>query len=107
MLASGSSDNTIRFWDVKTGECIYIVTTCPDSQWIVYSQSSVFYSSSPRGGDYASIRFDDKLRSLYPLKQYPELKIPEGASLSRLSQAAAPSSLPQKMTGSGGTHDSK
>jgi hypothetical protein len=70
MLASGDYDKVITVLSPATGEVLEHLATLPGDEWLSYSPGSALYVASHQGADYASIRFDNQLRPVYPLQYY-------------------------------------
>ncbi|MDI6780581.1 MAG: pentapeptide repeat-containing protein [bacterium] len=46
LLTSGSSDNTVKLWDVASGKLIYTLISCwGDGRWVVYTPDGIFDAS--------------------------------------------------------------
>jgi hypothetical protein len=74
-LASGGLDSTARIWDIVSGAIQVSMAFLPGNEWIAYLPQKWVYNSSLQGDEYASIRFDHQLWSVYPLRYYrQELK---------------------------------
>lgn len=69
-IVSGSSDNTIKVWDVETGKLIYSITLLPANNAIALHKKDNTFVPSP----------DTALQYLYytdGLAQYPASDLPE------------------------------
>ena len=69
-LASGSSDKTVKIWDAASMTIKLSLTPLPGNEWISYHPEKWIYNSSLQGDEYAAIRFDNRLRPVYPLEYY-------------------------------------
>ena len=50
----------------------------PGNEWFVYHPQKQVYHASPRGNEYAVLRFDNQVCPVYPLAAYrKELKRPD------------------------------
>src|ERR1039458_7435779 len=69
-LASGSEDATIRQWPVRTEQSPVSSTLLPGDEWFCYRPGALLYQSSLQGDQSAAVRFDNRLRPVYPLTYY-------------------------------------
>ncbi len=71
----GAGRGTLRMWNPTTGELRLLVNTLDGGEWLAYHPQKFFYNSSEHGDEYASVRINSDLHSVYPLKYYrSELK---------------------------------
>ncbi|MFL9458636.1 MULTISPECIES: WD40 repeat domain-containing protein [Nostocales] len=61
-MASGSHDQTIRVWDVQTGECLKVLQGHIGAIWTVACAPSTDSANSPNGGILASGGDDQTVR---------------------------------------------
>jgi thioredoxin len=59
-LASGSTDGTVRLWDLTTGREVGQFVDFGNGEWIVITPEG-YYNSSARGHEYISIRLGNKV----------------------------------------------
>ena len=54
-LASASSDNTVRLWDVATGRCLAVLLPLPEG-WVAFSPDGRYkFGGVPAGGFWHAI----------------------------------------------------
>jgi len=76
--ASESRDSTPSISDTVSNAIKVSMALLPGNEWITFHPEKLVYNSSPQGDEYAAIRFDNQLGSVYPLKYYrQELKRPD------------------------------
>lgn len=79
-LVSTGWDNTIKLWDIQNPTLTHsylTITLLVGNQWLTYLPSKLYYDTSEKldVDQYAAIRFNKKLRPIYPLSYYEsELK---------------------------------
>ena len=84
-LASGSDDHTVKIWDRNSPRTSLNLSMLPGNEWISWRPSSLFYSASLQGDEFAAVRFNRELTSLYPLEYYrDQLRHPDLVADSRL-----------------------
>jgi len=69
-LASGSSDASMRQWPVLSDRSPVSSTVLPGNEWLSHYPGRLLYQSSLQGDQYAAVRFDHRLRPVYPLTYY-------------------------------------
>jgi WD40 repeat protein len=69
-IAKGNYNGNVELWDIKTGKKKLILATFPNNEWITYQPGKNVYVSSPKGDEYAVVRFGKSLLPVYPLKNY-------------------------------------
>jgi WD40 repeat protein len=74
-IVSASDDNTIKVWDIKTGQLIYTTTMLPGHNAIaIHKKDNKFLPSPETALQY--LYYTDRLAS-YPAKDLPELRVQE------------------------------
>ena len=71
-LVSGSSDQTVRLWDMATGDNLLTVFVGADEEWVAWTPQG-YYASSPNGDKYIGWHINrgvDKLAEYYGAAQY-------------------------------------
>lgn len=74
-LVSGSHDQTVRLWEVKTGKLLLTIFQGDDGEWMAWTPDG-FYTSSPGGARYAGYhisRGEDKAADYVGLDQVGEI----------------------------------
>ncbi len=75
MLASASNDQTIRLWNIATGECLAILFVASDHEWVCWTPQG-FYIASPQGEDYIGWHRNQGMESsavYYPVSVFRKL----------------------------------
>ncbi|MCP4622340.1 MAG: hypothetical protein GY850_02300, partial [bacterium] len=84
-MISGSADQTIRLWDIESGNNLLTIFHASDNQWVAWTPAG-YYASSSKGDDYIgwhlnqgenksalyypASRFDDKFRQPLVIANY-------------------------------------
>ena len=104
LLVSGSSDQTVRLWNIATGENLLTVFRGDDGEWVAWTRSG-YYASSPGGDRYIGWQINkgaDEDPEYYQAAQFAEiLRRPrvvaatveyggEKTALARLGETGAP-----------------
>jgi hypothetical protein len=58
--------------DPVTGQVLQSSTLLPGNEWLSYRPGLLPYVASLQGADYAAVRFDNRLRPVYPLNYYQD-----------------------------------
>jgi len=101
-LAAGNDGGTVKLWKVYVySENMGIsllsnISFLPDNEWIAYHPEKLVYNSSLQGDEYASIRFDNQLRPVYPLEYYRN-KLKREEDLSSAFQTPQPEIKPKRI----------
>jgi len=72
-LASVNLDNTVKLWDIYTEEVKSQYVNISNEEWLAFltgNPKKLFYNASLKGDEYAAVRFDNKISSVYPLNYY-------------------------------------
>ena len=75
-LASGSNDQTVRLWDIKTRENLLTLFQGQDGEWVAWTASG-YYAASPGGGKLIGWQVNrgaDKNADFYPAEQFRQSK---------------------------------
>jgi hypothetical protein len=73
-IASGGEDS-IRFWDVQSGQTRNIIHLLPDNEWITTNPGSMNYEASANGSKYAAVRLNPNANDWIPLSEYSRERI--------------------------------
>jgi signal transduction histidine kinase/WD40 repeat protein/DNA-binding NarL/FixJ family response regulator len=71
-LVGTSDDGGAWLWNLATGELRRAFATFEGGEWLAYHPQKTVYSSSPRGDEYAAVKFGGQARPVYPLSYYRE-----------------------------------
>jgi len=69
-LAGASVDGGIREWPIMAEQSPVCSTLLPGNEWLSYRPGALLYQSSLQGDQFAAVRFDNRLRPVYPLTYY-------------------------------------
>ncbi|MFM8330865.1 MAG: hypothetical protein ACKN9T_04185, partial [Candidatus Methylumidiphilus sp.] len=75
-LASGSADQTVRLWDIKTRENLLTLFQGQDGEWVAWTASG-YYTASPGGGKRVGWQVNrgaDQNADFYPAEQFRQSK---------------------------------
>ena len=70
-VVSGSLDNTIKIWDIQTGELIYSISLLPGNHAMTLFKDNQYLASSDTALQY--LYYTDGL-ARYPARDLPELR---------------------------------
>ena len=72
MLVSGSSDQTVRLWDLESGKNLLTIFVGSDREWVAWTPEG-YYTSSLNGDKYIGWHLnqgEDKAAKFYPAAQF-------------------------------------
>ncbi|MEM1441839.1 MAG: caspase family protein [Verrucomicrobiota bacterium] len=56
-LVSGSLDQTVRLWNLKTGDLLATLFVAMDGEWVLWTPAG-YFAASPKGGTYIGWQFN-------------------------------------------------
>ncbi|MEM6917078.1 MAG: caspase family protein, partial [Verrucomicrobiota bacterium] len=56
-LVSGSLDQTVRFWNLQTGDLLASLFVAMDGEWVLWTPAG-YFAASPKGGTYIGWQFN-------------------------------------------------
>jgi WD40 repeat protein/signal transduction histidine kinase/CheY-like chemotaxis protein len=69
-LAIAAADDTVNVLNTHDWSLRLRLALLPESDWLIFHPEHAHYNSSRNGDRYASIRFGNQLRNIYPLSYY-------------------------------------
>lgn len=75
VLASSGDDQTIRLWNLATGECLAVLFVASDNEWICWMPQG-YYAASDRGGRYVGWHENqgvERAAKFYPAAMFQRL----------------------------------